>query len=580
MHKLSDKTQQRLQQRLVLLYGDDRAPTLIDQLNSLVREHVKKRPARDNSQTGWNQAASILITYGDSLQSTSELPVVTLHEFLKLYVEDAFSYVHLLPFFPYSSDDGFSVIDYYQVNPDLGEWEHIEAMGEDYGLMFDFVLNHISRESVWFTEFLNHLTPGKDYFITVDPRANLSQVIRPRSSSLLVEVPTRDEVFHVWATFSHDQVDLNYANPDVLLAMLEVLLFYIRKGARILRLDAVAFLWKEIGTSCMHLPKTHEIIKLFRDVLDDLEPGCRLLTETNVPHKENISYFGNYDEAHMVYQFSLPPLLLHALQTGQTHYLTEWARSLDTPPRGCTYFNFTASHDGIGLRPLEGIIPKQEIDELLQGIRDRGGFVSKRLGLDGLETPYEMNITYLDALRDPSMQNDHLHEKRFFVSQILTLSLQGIPGVYIHSLLGTPNDMDGVERTGRIRSINRRKWDINELGRLLADEQSDQSRILRNYKHLLNVRSRQKAFHPDAPQEVYELGDALFGLKRTSLDSEQEILCLYNFTRYAKSLHLSDAPLQGHTEWQDLITKLSPEIDLEHGEMIMPPYAALWLTRI
>jgi sucrose phosphorylase len=330
----------------------------------------------------------------------------------------------------------------------------------------------------------------------------------------------------------------------------------------------------------MHLPKTHEIIKLFRDVLDDLEPGCRLLTETNVPHEENISYFGDYDEAHMVYQFSLPPLLLHALQTGQTHYLTQWAMNLDTPPKGCTYFNFTASHDGIGLRPLEGIIPREEIDELLQGIRDRGGFVSKRLGLDGLETPYEMNITYLDALRDPSMQNDHLHEKRFFVSQILTLSLQGIPGVYIHSLLGTPNDMDGVERTGRIRSINRRKWDINELGRLLDDPQSDQSRMLKQYKHLLQIRARQKAFHPDAPQQVFELGDALFGLKRTSQDSEQEILCLYNFTRYAKSLHLSDAPLEGHTEWHDLITETSPEVDLEHGEMILPPYSALWLIRI
>lgn len=579
MHAISSDTQNRILKRLSLLYGEAQAPAVLEQLVAIADNHSKTRIRNNRSTIRWDETASILITYGDSLQSTSELPLATLRRFLIKHVQQAFSCVHLLPFFPYCSDDGFSVIDYYQVNPDLGSWDDIEALGEDYCLMFDFVLNHISRESVWFTEFLNHLPPGKDYFITVNPRANLSQVIRPRSSSLLVEVPTRDELRHVWATFSHDQIDLNYANPDVLLAMLEVLLFYIREGARILRLDAIAFLWKEIGTSCMHLPQTHEVIKLFRDMLDDLEPGCRLLTETNVPHEENISYFGEYDEAHMVYQFSLPPLLLHALQTGQTRYLTTWARDLDTPPPGCTYFNFTASHDGIGLRPLEGIIPKDEIDELLQGIRDRGGFVSKRLGMEGLEVPYEMNITYLDALRDPAMHPDYLHTSRFLLSQILALSLQGIPGVYIHSLLGTPNDMDGVERTGRIRSINRRKWDIHELERLLADEDSDQSTMLKTYKKLMNIRRQQKAFHPDAAQEVYDLGDTLFGMKRTSIDSSQEILCLFNFTRYVKSLPVDDAPLLGHSAWLDLITGKAAEFDVTSKELLLPAYAALWLIR-
>ena len=579
MHTITDDTQQRILKRLSLLYGEERAPSVLEQLQQLAGNHIKKRIRSDRCQIVWDEKAAILIAYGDSLQSTSELPLATLRRFLGKHVQHAFNCVHLLPFFPYCSDDGFSVIDYYQVNPDLGSWEDIEALGEDYCLMFDFVLNHISRESVWFTEFLNNLSPGKDYFITADPKANLSKVIRPRSSSLLVEVPTRDEIRHVWATFSHDQIDLNYANPDVLLAMIEVLLFYVRKGARILRLDACAFLWKEIGTTCMHLPQTHEVIKLFRDVLDDLEPGCRLLTETNVPHAENISYFGNYDEAHMVYQFSLPPLLLHALQTGQTRYLTTWAKSLDTPPPGCTYFNFTASHDGIGLRPLEGIIPKEEIDELLQGIRERGGFVSKRLGVDGLEVPYEMNITYLDALRDPSMHPDYLHISRFLLSQILALSLQGIPGVYIHSLLGTPNDMDGVERTGRIRSINRRKWDIHELERLLADENSEQSAMLREYTRLMNIRHNQKAFHPDATQEIFELGDTLFGLKRTAPNGEQEILCLFNFTRYVKSLPLDDAPLLGHGEWLDLLSGQSPQIETATRELLLPAYAALWLVQ-
>jgi len=121
---------------------------------------------------------------------------------------------------------------------------------------------------------------------------------------------------------------------------------------RIARLDAVAFLWKELGTNCLHLPETHELVKLFRDVCEIVAPRAIILTETNVPHAENVSYFGQGDEAHMVYQFSLPPLLLHAFITGNGQYLTHWASGLEPPPAGCTFFNFTASHDGVGVRPF------------------------------------------------------------------------------------------------------------------------------------------------------------------------------------------------------------------------------------
>jgi glycosidase len=579
MQTLSKPAQDRLLEHLTAVYGTEASVTLLERLDELATQHCRQRPAKPYIPGTWSEKTTILISYADTLQLSGEWPLVTLHRMLKEHTNGNISCVHLLPFFPFCSDDGFSVTDYYNIREDIGNWEHIEALGEDFGLMFDFVLNHISRESEWFSRFIEQHSPEKDYFITQDPETNLSSVIRPRSSSLLVQVPTANGLKHVWATFSHDQIDLNYRNPEVLLLMIEVMLFYFRKGARILRLDAVAFLWKELGTSCVHLPQTHHIVKLFRDFIDELEPDCKLLTETNVPHKENISYFGDQDEAHMVYQFSLPPLMLHALQTGQTHYLADWATKLGSPPEGCTYFNFTASHDGIGLRPLEGIIPDTEIQEMLEGIRDRGGFISRRVGPEGLEVAYEMNITYIDALRDPGMAEDYLLIDRFILSQAVAMSLQGIPGIYIHSLLGTRNDIAGVERTGRIRSINRRKWDIHELEHKLRDPGSDHAKILKRYLNLLEVRRAQPAFHPDADQEILPLGDALFGFTRTSLDGQQTIICLYNFTRYAKSVSLKEAPLDHHEKWTDLISGREASIDRDHGELVLPPYAQLWLVR-
>jgi sucrose phosphorylase len=579
MQTLSHETQQRLLEHLTAIYGKEQSISIMERLDQIAAEHVRTRTPRPPAKTNWNEQTSVLITYADSLQLSGEWPLVTLHKALNTHLDSLISCVHLLPFFPFCSDDGFSVIDYYSIRPDLGNWEHIRELQEDFGLMFDLVINHISRESEWFSDFIEGRSPEKDFFITVDPETNLSSVVRPRSNPLLVEVRTHHGNYHVWSTFSHDQIDLNYKSPELLLRMLEIVLFYFRMGARMLRLDAVAFIWKEIGTSCLHLPETHHIVKLIRDLVDELEPDCRLLTETNVPHHENVSYFGDSDEAHMVYQFSLPPLLMHALQTGQTYYLTQWALNLAPPPEGCTFFNFTASHDGVGLRPIEGIIPENEIQEMMDTVHGRGGFISKRIGPDGLEAPYEMNITYLDGLRDPIKTPDPFVIDRFMVSQAVALSLQGIPGIYIHSLLGTRNDLNGVERSGRIRSINRRKWDINELEHILADPASEEAQILSTYLALLEVRRLQKAFHPEAPQEIFDLGDALFGFRRTSIDGQQSILCLYNFTRYTKTLTTDTHPLDGHSDWFDLISNEPAEVDRGHGELLLPPYAMRWLVK-
>jgi sucrose phosphorylase len=366
----------------------------------------------------------------------------------------------------------------------------------------------------------------------------------------------------------------------VLLESVDILLEYVERGARILRLDAVAFLWKEIGTCCIHLPQTHRIVKLLRAVLDQAAPGRLLLTETNVPDAENRSYFGAGDEAQLIYQFSLPPLVLHALYTGSSRYLTEWMmlQQANPPPPGCSVLNFTASHDGIGLRPLEGLVPEDEVALMLEGMRARGGYVSSKTNPDGSESPYELNIALFDAFRDPRVTPDPWHIPAFRVSQILALSLKGIPAIYIHSLTATPNDAQGVERTGRTRSINRRQWDRWELERLLASQESDTARVFRDYLKTLRLRRRHPAFHPDGAQELLLLGYHLFGIARTAPDGSERIVCLFNFTPDLRSVSM-DEPFWGTppgTPWRDLIGDRPAAI--ERGRLQLPPYAACWLV--
>ena len=300
---------------------------------------------------------------------------------------DTIGGVHLLPFFPFSSDDGFSVTDFWKVDPRLGTWNDVALLGKNFRLMFDGVINHVSRESEWFQAFVRGEPPFTDYFICADPNADLSQVTRPRTSPLLTPVKTTRGTKHVWTTFSADQIDLNYKNPEVLLKIIELLLFYAEQGAEVIRLDAIAYLWKEPGTTCIHLPQTHRVVKLFRSVFDQVAPGVILITETNVPHADNVSYFGNgTDEAQMVYNFALPPLVLHTFHTGNAQRLTNWAATLTTPSRSTTFFNFIASHDGIGVMPARGLLSESEIHELVRRTLAHGGKVSSKSNPDGSES--------------------------------------------------------------------------------------------------------------------------------------------------------------------------------------------------
>ncbi|HLR32849.1 MAG TPA: sugar phosphorylase [Fodinibius sp.] len=571
----------KLLEHLEVIYDRETAETLLTRIKDLIERYQFHVGNNQEEHYAWSEEDAILITYGDviSQNGQNDHKIRLLVDFLTQYVHGAINSVHILPFFPSSSDHGFSVIDYREVRDDLGEWSDVERLAENYLVMADLVINHTSRSSEWFKNYQLGKEPGKDYFIELDPSASveLSKVIRPRSSPLFISVETGNGLRHVWTTFSDDQIDLDFSNPEVLVEFVDIFLLYLSKGIRLIRLDAIAYLWKEIGTTSIHLEKTHHVVKLFRDIIDYVRPHGTLITETNVPFEENVSYFGQGDEAHMVYQFSLPPLLLHALLTENSQYLTGWAMNLPEPPEGCTYFNFTASHDGIGVRPLEGLVPEDEFNYLVESTKERGGFVSYKTNADKTQSPYELNITYFDAFAEPGQKETDLQMKRYLCSQTIMISLQGVPGIYFHSLVATENYIAGVLENGEKRSINRRQWDYKELKERLEDEASPTRIVLDYFKNILNIRKEHAAFSPEARQKVLDLGHEIFAFIRIAADIDEEILVLSNMTN--KEIELPHAQLDSFTEEKevrDLLSRASRRID---PQLTLDPFETVWLIR-
>lgn len=570
----------RLSAQLKLLYPEHDCEALAEHIIDLFWSDKDKMIQRQDiaDKHLWDESDIALITYGSTIQSEGEHNLKTLHRFLKKHIGQAIGAVHILPFFPYSTDDGFSVIDYLQVDEGLGDWSDIEAIAGDYRLMGDLVINHGSSKSKWFQQFLSDEAPGKDYYYTADPATDLGQVIRPRSHPLLTPFRTAAGDRHVWSTFSADQLDFDFTNPDVLLEFIKIIADYIDHGVRIFRLDAVAFLWKKAGTTSINLDETHEIIRLLRTLMDHHAETLIIITETNIPNHENLTYFGNQNEAHVIYNFSLPPLLVHALLTGNALYLKRLTRSNPPALTGCTYLNFTASHDGIGLRPTEGVLPQGEVDQMMATIQGFGGRLSMRRGPGGTEKPYEMNISYFEAMQGTLEGPDAHQIDRFMAAMAIMLALEGIPALYIHSLLATPNGYEEVNRTGHNRSINRRQLDYDEIGGKLADPETVEAQVFKRLLNLVDIRKKQLAFHPNAVQFTLALPEGLFGIWRQSLDRKQSIFAVTNVTKEIKTLSLADVNLIAGDLWWDLISGQSIT-DIEGG-FSLSPYQTVWISNV
>ncbi len=591
--EIPPEVHEMLLMRMTLLYGTAVAETYLPEIERLMEvyyahkpEHLIKRDKDFDPANRFTEKDIILITYGDLIQGRTSSPLKTLAKVCERYLEGTINTLHILPFFPYSSDRGFSITDFETVDPRLGTWEEIEDMEGRFQLMFDGVINHVSAKSRWFQEFLNGNPDYWDFFIHFSSPDELSMeqkkmIFRPRTSALLTKYETINGPMHVWTTFSSDQIDLNYTNPDVLMKVIEILLLYVRRGSDIIRLDAVTYLWAEPGTSCVHLTQTHEIVKLFHDILSIVAPHVALITETNVPHKENISYFGDgHDEARMVYNFALPPLVLYTFYAEDASVLSWWIKELHTPSDTTTFFNFLDSHDGIGVMAIKDILPQEDIDFIIRKAADHGAMVSYKTAEDGTEVPYEINTTWFSAINRENCDEDTAFQvKRFVASRAVALVIQGVPGIYFHSMIGTPNDIESVLKDGSKRAINRTIIDGRAVQEELKNPLSKVSRISRELGRLMTIRTCQKPFHPNGGQEILNLSSDVFAVYRTSPEKDRHILTLTNVTNKVSKIEIPILDLHStETHWYDLISKMEWMTDDHKLHLTLLPYDVIWLT--
>ena len=570
---------QRVDAHLSTLYGDHLSPDILvqwrDRLLKAMRLSGQQIPPAA-SRNLWDESDIALITYGDSIQSSEQKPLQVLHNFLNQRIGSTISWVHILPFHPWTSDDGFAVLDYSSVNESLGGWSDLTRIAVDYRMMADLVLNHCSSRSVWFENFRRGIHPGADYFYVPPEDFDVSQVVRPRTSALLETVQTDAGSRTVWCTFSADQVDFDFQNPAVIEEFSGIIRQLLDAGVRIFRLDAVAFLWKISGSSCINLPQTHELVRLFRTLIECAQSDAIVITETNVPNTENLSYFGNSDEAHAIYNFSLPPLLIHSLLTGSSQHLRAWMMSMPPAAAGTTYFNFIASHDGIGLRPVEGLLSESDLEQLVTTLESFGGLISRRQSGEEESRAYEVNIALFDALSGTVKGTDELGLERFICAHAIMLGLEGVPAFYLHSLLGTQNDVERVRHTGHNRAINRHQWQLSDLAAALDNPRSSHHRVLAALQKLIELRKQQLAFHPNATQFTLNLGDPLFGFWRQSTDRRQSIFCVYNVSDQPQMLSIQSLNLIATQDWYDLVS--GQKFDDSMSQTCLAPYQSVWIS--
>lgn len=564
MNELED-LQRRVEEQLAVVYG--RLPNnLAPRLVGLAERH------RFGLQTAppvrrLDQRSAFLVTYADSVRRLGEVPLRSLDRAVREHVGDLISDIHLLPFFPWTSDDGFGVVDHRSVDPAVGTWSDVHALRRHHDLAFDFVANHTSASSPWFLGWLAGLPGREGFYIDERDHRDVSRVVRPRTTPLFHAYEAPDgTVRSAWTTFGADQVDVNVKTPAVLAELTDVLLGYLEHGATTVRLDAIGYLVKESGTSSIHLPGTHAVVKLWRALVDHARPGARLLTETNVPHEDNIAYFGDGgDEAHMVYQFALPPLVLHSFVAGDTGALSRWAATVGPVSETATWFNFLASHDGIGLRPTEGLLTEQERQALADRVLAHGGQVSLADQPDGSTSVYELNLSYLDALCTPEeAEDDETFARKAVAAHNILLSVVGVPAIYVHSLFGSRSDLAAVATTGIARRINRAVLDANALAAEL-DAGGRRRRVLDGLTGLLQRRREVPAFSPWTAQEVLDVDPRLFAVRRTAEDGSS-VVSVTNVTGSSVAVRWPGAA-------RDLL-----DGSVSEGSLEVEGYAVVWLS--
>ena len=547
------------------------------EINKLIHDHKLSIQNRSGKEA-WSEKTILLITYADSINTGFRGKALNdLTNFYNDKLSTFIDSIHILPFFPASSDGGFSVMVHDEVDKKYGKWADIKKLSENSNVMTDLVINHASSEGLWYKNFLKGINPGKDYFYTVNKNFDISKVVRPRDHELLKKVDQSKDDQFFWCTFSYDQIDLNFKNPEVLLEFIKLILKLASFGIKIFRLDAVAFLWKESGSTCLNLPKTHEIIKLLRDIVDQIDNNIIIVTETNLPKHENLSYFGKNDEAHWIYNFPLPPLIVNTFLFANSNVLTKWSMKMPPAQVGNAYLNFIASHDGIGMRPAEGLLSDSEIKKMLVRLKKNGSQFSMRKVSTKEEKVYEANISLFNALQYTDSDRDGVFAlKRFIAAHSIILSIEGVPAFYFNSIFATKNDNNSFLKNNLKRDLNRYKWNYSELITKIETQSTTEFKCYEQLKKLISIRIDQPAFHPNATQFTLNLDKKIFSVWRQSRDRRQSIFALTNVSSDIISLNTNLINLIDDEEWFDLLDTKTSFKDEQNIEL--KPYQTMWIT--
>ena len=527
----------------------------------------------------WNESHSVLITYADSIYKNGEATLKTLRKLLSKHFGSLSKVVHILPFLKSTSDGGFAVSSYDSLEEKFGDWDDLKSISKNHDLMADLVLNHVSSSHPWVQQFIKYQEPGISNVFSPKQNLDWSNVVRPRSSSLFSQINTEDGPKQVWTTFGPDQIDLNWHNPKMTLEFLNLIINYLSNGIKWFRLDAVGFIWKESGTTCLHLPKAHSIVKLLRVLLNNLLDEGVLITETNVPQKENLSYLIPDDEAHMAYNFPLPPLLLEAIITSRADILNSWIFDWPILPEDTTLFNFTASHDGVGLRALEGLMNEQRIKDLLINCEKRGGLVSHRRLSNGDDKPYELNISWWSAMEDSSRDTKRFQYERFILSQLLVMALKGVPAFYLPALLASENDIKRFSMTGQRRDLNREKFKSENLLAVLNNPESNANKNLKYLRNAMDFRSKLKQFHPCSQMKCLSKGRSdIVVIKRGK--GPESVFAIHNMTENKINYQLNDNDLpkiiDNDFNTHDFLT--STKYNCKN--ISLDPFQVIWLSAL
>lgn len=422
----------------------------------------------------------MLITYADSLGANLKELDAALRTSLQEVVEG----VHILPFFPSSADRGFAPIRYDQVDGAFGDFGDIRRIAEDHPLMFDFMVNHISRQSAYFQDFLRNkdASPYRDMFIRYKdfwPGGSPTEEQVERIYKRKPRAPAIEAVFadgtreSIWCTFSEEQIDLNVTAPITRKFIRDTLTHMCEDGAAIIRLDAFAYAVKKPGTSCFFVEP--EIWELLYEIQKIVEPyGVEILPEI---HEHYTIQLKLAEKGFWVYDFALPMLVLHALYSGKGERLAHW---LNICPR--RQFTTLDTHDGIGVVDVADLLSPEEIEDTREALFTKGANVKKiynTAAYNNLDI-YQINCTYYSALGN--------NDTAYLLARAIQLFAPGIPQVYYVGLLAGENDIDRMEKTKQGRDINRHAYTLEEIGREV------QRPVVRQLFELMRLRNTHPAF--------------------------------------------------------------------------------------